>query len=895
MKKRWIMLLFAACALLNAAPLFENGRTAWKIYIPENASPTEVYAAEELSNTLRRISRCHFDIVRGNAIPQSGAIVIGTPASMPAVKHHQARLGLDTGGEQKLSVHTLDGNLYLAGREPRGALYAVYTFLQDTMGARWFWPSSEPNGEFLIYRTAFTLPELAVSREPGIAYRGYHFLNGTNPHLETWLARNFGNIIRNGVQGGRKALPARRMKGFYIHRSGHNIGLNDRKLFDAHPEWFAEVMGKRTMKQLCWNSPGAENAMFERFVRQMEEYPETALLGFYPEDNQSYCQCARCRKLDVSTNWFSFLRRLTNRLHEKYPHLRFTSIAYQGYIEYPKCDVTGYAFIEFAPYARCFVHDIGYACAANRYVLGLWRPWLKSGIPTGVYGYEFDILTPAMMIPIYHWLSDQARFFLRNNVQAVMPEISGTYASKGGHARIDMRLAFYLYTRLMWEPEADVNMLIRDFCERVYPSAAQEMYQWHTMMDQAWSSQKQDFSGYFNSPITASAEFLSEERIAAAGELFRRALAKAAKNPDPGERGREKKEIEFERNHFAKWVNFYWRNADNILNVPRASAAEARFGKESRFTVRWSEQALVLTFDAPGPDTLCAVLTNADGTGQEKSVALKDGTGSLSFSGTLRKGDCRRLRIFLPEKKGAPGMTAKPETDCILYCGDAERVDRRILVSVPDRAVPKRNLAQLRGALMDAAWQPSMPVGAEKTLSCDLTGYDLVAIRMNGSDLPDSFYRETLLPYVRKGGVAVLSADAVFDFARIFGGEEFALKWTAPQKYSWKLRCTQAMKPGDWLHKPSDLEKELKQYCTPESGYEIPAGSKWRMLASMRKKDGSSAPYILEMSCGSGKLILTTGSIGLDNDGQWMVFGSSHPHSVIAFFNNLHACAGKGF
>ena len=134
-----------------------------------------------------------------------------------------------------------------------------------------------------------------------------------------------------------------------------------------------------------------------------------------------------------------------------------------------------------------------------------------------------------------------------------------------------------------------------------------------------------------------------------------------------------------------------------------------------------------------------------------------------------------------------------------------------------------------------------------------------------------------------------------FDFSRIFGGEEFALKWTAPQKYSWKLRYTQAMKPGDWLHKSSDLEKELKQYCTPESGYEIPAGSKWRMLASMRKKDGSSAPYILEMPCGSGKLILTTGSIGLDNDGQWMVFGSSHPHSVIAFFNNLHACAEKGF
>ncbi len=889
MKKLLTLLFLAACVILNAAPLFENGKTSWKIYIPEKASPTELYAAEELSTYLRRISRCYFDIARGGAVPDSDAIVIGTPQSMPAVKLHEDQLGLGSGSEQKLAVYTLGGNLYLAGREPRGALYAVYTFLQDTMGVRWFWPSSEANGEFMIYRRQFELPELAVNRDPAIFYRGYHFLNGTNPHLETWLARNFGNIIRAGTQGGKAALPARMAKGIYIHGSGHNIVLNDKKAFQEHPEWFAEVMGKRTMDQICWNNSEVEDVMFEKFVKQLDKYPEYALFGFYPEDNQNYCRCAKCRKTDVSTNWFRFLRRLTDRLHAKYPHLRFTSIAYQGYLDYPKCDMDGYAFIEFAPYARCFVHDISHQCAPNKYALEVWSPWLRSGIPTGVYGYEFDILSPSMMIPVYHWLSDQARFFRKNNVQAVIPEIPGTYASKWGHARIDMRLAFYLYSRLMWDPDADVNALIRDFCNYVYPSAADEMYAYHTMMDRAWSSQKQHFSGYFSSPITASAEFITPERIARAFELFRAASEKIAKNPDPGERGREKKELDFEKKQFAGWVKFYWQNAENVLNVPQKKAVKADIGKDAAFHVRWSEKGVSLALNAPHADQAVAGLTAPDGSILEKRITLTDGRGSAELSAALKNSDCRRLRITL-FKDGREVEKFGSDVPYVLYFNKIPAVEKKILVCVPDRKVPKGNMSKVRGALMDAAWQPAITVGEEKLNVANLEDHDIVAVRMNGNDLPVSFFREKLMPYVKGGGIAVLSVSGKVAFEKIFGSPAFRLKWTGRQEYSWKLRYTQSMQPGDWLHKPDNLEKELKTYCTPYSGYEIPAGSKWRMLATMRKKDGSKAPYILEMPYGKGCFILTTGSIGLEDDGQWMVFGSAHQSTVKAFFNNMLMC-----
>ena len=183
-----------------------------------------------------------------------------------------------------------------------------------------------------------------------------------------------------------------------------------------------------------------------------------------------------------------------------------------------------------------------------------------------------------------------------------------------------------------------------------------------------------------------------------------------------------------------------------------------------------------------------------------------------------------------------------------------------------------------------------MTVGEEKLNVANLADHDIVAVRMNGNDLPVSFFREKLMPYVKGGGIAVLSVSGKIAFEKIFGSPVFRLKWTGRQEYSWKLRYTQSMQPGDWLHKPDNLEKELKTYCTPYSGYEIPAGSKWRMLATMRKKDGSKAPYILEMPYGKGCFILTTGSIGLEDDGQWMVFGSAHQSTVKAFFNNMLMC-----
>ncbi len=856
MKKILVLLMLPWLTGWGGTVLFENGRTEWRIYLPEKPSAVELTAAKELGDYLQKAG-CVLPVNRGGAVPAGKAIVIGTPEDMPAIKAVEKELQLDRGGEQKCAVYTLNGNLYLAGRTDRGVLHAVYTFLRDTVGVRWFWPDNEPGGEFVPARQALELPELAYNKDPEIRYRGYHFLNGTDRKLETWLARNFGNIIRHGRAGGAERIAERSALGFYVLNSGHNIDakflkLDPKKALEEHPDWFAELQGKRSAAQLCWNSSGAEDYVVNYFTEFMKEFPEIEILGFYPSDNQSYCTCAQCRKVDVSTNWFRFLRRLSDRLKKAHPELRFASIAYQGYIDYPKCDVSGYEFIEYAPYGRCFAHKIADNCEVNARELKKWGPWLKSGIPTGIYGYEFDIFDPVIMVPLYSWLSDQTRFFRDNNVAAVMPEVSGTYSASWGPSRVRMRLAFYLYSRLMWEPDADVDALIRDFCNYVYPAAAEEMYRYHTMLDRSWNSQRRHFSGYGATPVLGTAELLSPEIVGEARELFRAAAGKVS-----GER--ERKQLEFEQDLFGKLVDYYWQNSDSMVNVPRSSSPE--------YAIRWTADSVTVKVDGT-PQKI--TLTSPNG-----EVRTQSGN-EVTFPDKLKAGDCRQLKIG-----------GNPET--VLYFNKLERVEKSVLISIPEAEIARKNRFGLRSKLMEGGWQVSLSTDPGSMAGRRLDGFDIVAVRMNENKLPESCYRTELLEYVKNGGLLVLGADGEFNFERIFGSRDFALNWTGNQYYAWRLRKTQEMQPGDWLSKPDDLEKSLKLYCTPYSGYHIPAGSKWQMLATMRKKDGTKAPYILEMPYGKGRIVLTTGSLGLEQDGAWMVFGSAHQNTVVEFFNNLHS------
>ena len=68
-------------------------------------------------------------------------------------------------------MKTVGRNLVLAGRAPRGTLYAVYTFLEDVVGCRW-WTSTE---SFIPKKPTLSVPQLDVVYAPPLRYREAYY------------------------------------------------------------------------------------------------------------------------------------------------------------------------------------------------------------------------------------------------------------------------------------------------------------------------------------------------------------------------------------------------------------------------------------------------------------------------------------------------------------------------------------------------------------------------------------------------------------------------------------------------------------------------------------------------------------------------------------------------
>ena len=122
----------------------------------------QMAATGDLKKYLDAVTGAEFEIVRPMEVPDGMArILVGD-------SHHARALAPDLDwdslGTDDIVIKTVGRDLVLAGGQPRGTVYAVYTFLQDGLGCRWWAPGavsipSQPNltvpAMDIVYRPAF--------------------------------------------------------------------------------------------------------------------------------------------------------------------------------------------------------------------------------------------------------------------------------------------------------------------------------------------------------------------------------------------------------------------------------------------------------------------------------------------------------------------------------------------------------------------------------------------------------------------------------------------------------------------------------------------------------------------------------------------------------------------
>ncbi len=602
------LLLFALSVMTVCAgtEFFNGGETAWKIGLSPNATAEEKYAAEELQNTLKKISGADFPIVTINAAPERNTILIGTPATAAFIKEKAAELNIPDGNIEEVAVRTSGGNLYLAGNQPRAALYAVYSFLQNQLDVRWFWPGDD--GEYLPSLKTWELGDIDFHFKPVFRFREMTpCVTADHIPTEIWMARNFLNC-------GSRTLSIRDKAGYYKYDLGHYVGVFQ-PLFSERPELFALVGGKRVPEGFvgCWSNPDFTEHAVNRIVNIIKR-GNLDLMNAFPEDIRERCECPECTKNpDRSSRWYDYYKVLIKEIKKKCPNVMFAGTGYAEYYQIPTTTIEGLEYVDICQ-NRCYVHKHDDPnCPENLKGFKLLSDWQKK-TTIGVYGYEFDAIYPnPVYMPFWHMLEDEMRVFRDMKLVHVKTEQLIQWGDENTR-REDIfnlihRIDYYIYARLTWDPSASADAMLRDFCDKVYGPAADIMFEYHDNMAKQWDSMKIHIATDTGaSALPVAPAFINESIIAMAQDKFAKALEAAKGNP------RVIADIELDRNLFAKWEALYLNVTANGLSVsapqlPEGSGFEDvpkmrmvdKAGKptDSTVSVFWTQTALHVRVEGP--------------------------------------------------------------------------------------------------------------------------------------------------------------------------------------------------------------------------------------------------------------------------------------------------------
>ena len=564
-------LIAGVCALgLTATPvlgltLAEDGRTSYRIVVADDAIAPERHAAEELARFLHEATGAEFPVVSPSEAGDGPAILVGQGEH---VRRVAADLDLEGLGAENLAIEAREANLILVGGRPRGTLYAVYDFLEDVVGCRWW--SSEVSTVPRLGR--LVVPRLSVREAPAMEYREPFWSDARDPH---WAVQNRtnGHAQRLDEARGGKHI----YKGF-VHTFYQLVPPQE--YFGDHPEWYSEIDGERRWEraQLCVTNEELVAFVIGRVKAWLRESPEATIVSVSQNDWAGRCLCADCAALEgqegsPSGPMLQFVNKVAAALEEEFPQVAVSTLAYQ-YTRKPPLHVK--------PRPNVIVRLCSIECAfgqpldseQNRAFADDIRGWARICQRLYVWNYVTNFSHYICPHPNLRVHGPNIRFFAQNGVKGLFEQgLHG--ASSRGFEFAELRA--WLEARLMWDPDQDDQALIDEFLGGYYGRAAEPIRQYIDLMHDACEE-----SGHYLacfSPNTAP--FLNLETLTEAGRLFDEAEAAVADEPEVLDRVRlARQPIEYvwvtryhELSQRAKWLGVEWTGPEDYGRAVRRLAS----------------------------------------------------------------------------------------------------------------------------------------------------------------------------------------------------------------------------------------------------------------------------------------------------------------------------------
>jgi len=511
-----------------AAPAFhfaENGKTSYVIAIATDAIPAEETAAEQFQKYFQQITGAAIAIKPETAVAaKAPQILIGAGNRVKVLLPQQNWKALGSDG---IVIKTVGNNLILAGGRPRGTLYAVFQFLEDVAGCRWWTPTEST----IPHKSTFTIAPQDIVYVPPFNYRehfaGRSFVDGKttyHPEFSTILRENGDHGDQTSAWGGHYT-----MLGF-VHTFSKL--LPPETYFKEHPDWYSDPMNGNLPcttsskmpaaqnTQLCLSNPEVVEEMTKQVLAWIAKNPDAGYISVSQNDSGNYCHDAASMALaekegSQAAPLIQFVNQVAAKVHEKYPGFLVETLAYLYSEKAPKTiRPAKNVIIRLAPIYADWGHPIDSEWNAD--VRDNLLEWSK--IAPQLFMWTYATNFTATMLPFPNWdiLARNLRFFAAHKVTGVFVQGDNYTDSVGDFTQ----LRGWLEGHLMWNPQQDQTQLTNEFLNGYYGAAGPYLKQYLNVVQTSFMDQKTRLSLY-----NGDYSFMDVDAISKAQQLFDQAAA----------------------------------------------------------------------------------------------------------------------------------------------------------------------------------------------------------------------------------------------------------------------------------------------------------------------------------------------------------------------------------
>lgn len=550
--------------LVQAAPLtlVQNGLPNATIVLQADAPKPVQAAATDLQHYIRKISGVELPLKTDGKDVPGITLNVGKTESTRESDLPGAKLNPET-----YAITQRGDDVYFAGLHPSPTAFAVYAFLQDQLGVRWFAPGDD--WEYVPSKSAanFVVDVKNTVKVPDWSPRIWSAHNWT----PTWDAWNLRNKTVQSERVPRRQFQNNMYRVFPASQYGK-----------TNPEYYPLVNGKRRIPtedtdRYWW--PCIGNTDVQRItVEYMRDFfaknPQADSFSLGMDDIAFMCSCPLCRKLDAnpddyekrkfSDRFYKFVNIVAKDLKQTHPDKYIGTLIYNIARELPeqvdRLDDNVFGYI---------TQNSGnwYNPEIKQADMELTRQWAKRVKHLSRYDYFGFASFAPRVYP--HLIDEEMKFDKALGFDGMYVEV---YTFLPHTAPM-----IWAYAQLQWDTQQNMGALLGDFYGKMFPSTTASMKAYYDLLEKSWNTVRPGHtgSGWEHRDILRQATSISADDARRGMQMLDSAYAQATTDV-------EKRRIDVVRGglRYASYAIFQYDLALRIAALEVNNPADAQKGRE---------------------------------------------------------------------------------------------------------------------------------------------------------------------------------------------------------------------------------------------------------------------------------------------------------------------------